>query len=159
LGIVDKVLGQKSDTWPKKHHVHKKDLVKAAGVGVARVRCHRDTWAFLEKYVPKSRAEDAYNSGLARDAFTPPGEDEITTEEDGMLTVPLSGTTLAAVLTWCQDIQFGTIRWNSMHKAIGRRVGIAISDALTQLVPSQDHQGPSAVIYLDDRIAEKQTPA
>lgn len=33
-------------------------------------------------------------------AFRPPAQDEVTTEGDAMVTVPLSGTTFAAVLSW-----------------------------------------------------------
>lgn len=70
-------------------------MAKAAGVGAARIRCHNNTWSYLEEAVPR----DEHPGG--GDDLRPPAEEEIVTEKDGMVTVPLSGTSLAAVLSWC----------------------------------------------------------
>ncbi|WP_324790396.1 hypothetical protein [Streptomyces sp. H51] len=76
-----------------------------------------------------------------------------------MVTVPLSGTTLAAVLSWCRNIQPDTLRspWTELDRSIGRRVGAAISQALDNVIPSNGANGPTAVIYLDDRVTAKDT--
>ncbi|MEV0531569.1 hypothetical protein [Kitasatospora sp. NPDC050463] len=90
-------------------------------------------------------------------AFYPPAEVEITSEEDGMVTVPLAGTSLAAVLRWCREAQDTTslTPWIELDSSIGRRVGAAIAEAMERLVPSVGSDEPTAVVYLDDRIAEK----
>ncbi|WP_074989922.1 hypothetical protein [Streptomyces misionensis] len=86
-------------------------------------------------------------------------QDEVTAEEGAMVTVPLSGTTLAAVLSWCRNIQPNTLRspWTELDRSIGRRVGAAIAQALVNVIPSNGADGPTAVIYLDDRLTAKDT--
>jgi hypothetical protein len=128
-------------------------MSKAAGVGVARIRCHPNTWAYLEENVPQ---DEDRGPG---DAFRPPAQEEIVTEKDGMITVPLSGTSLAAVLSWCRTAVSSTLRgpWSALDASIGRRVGAAISQALRNVIPSHGQDSPTAVIYLDDRIAAKDT--
>lgn len=74
-----------------------------------------------------------------------------------MITVPLAGTSLAAVLSWCRTATSHTLSgpWSALDATIGRRVGAAISQALRNVVPSNGQDGPTAVIYLDDRITAK----
>jgi len=153
VGAIARLLGkQPYNDWPKSYDSFRSDMAKAAGVGVARVRCHRNTWAYLEKNVPK---ETRQGPGAA---FCPPTEEEITVEKDGMVTVPLSGTSLAAVLSFCRRIQSTfSSPWSELDRSIGRRIGAAISHALEDLIPSNGQDGPTAVIYLDDRIAAKDT--
>ena len=50
------------------------------------------------------------NTRGAGDDLRPPAEEEIVTEKDGMVTVPLSGTSLAAVLSWCRTTASKSIR-------------------------------------------------
>ncbi|MGW6970366.1 hypothetical protein [Streptomyces sp. NPDC054952] len=116
---------------------------------MARVRCHHTTWDYLQEQVHKEQRK----FGSSRpEAFRPPENgDEITTAADGIVTVPLGGSSLAAVLDWCHEVQ--GILSTDLDRAIGRRIGRAISSALQNLTPS-DAQGDSpAVIWLDDRIA------
>jgi hypothetical protein len=160
LGFIAKLLRKKSpyNDWPTSYAGFRADMAKAAGVGVARIRCHRNTWAYLQENVPKD-TETTF-TGTERGpgtAFKPPASDEIASEKDGMVTVPLSGTTLAAVLSWCRNIQPDTLRspWTELDRSIGRRVGAAISQALDHLVPSTGTDGPTAVIHLDDRVTAK----
>ncbi|CAM5639322.1 hypothetical protein STAFG_0054 [Streptomyces afghaniensis 772] len=127
---------------------------------MARIRCHRNTWAYLLENVPKD--SETVITGHERgqgSAFRPPAQDEVTAEDDAMVTVPLSGTTLAAVLSWCRNIQPNTLRspWTELDRSIGRRAGAAISQALDNVIPSNGADGPTAVIYLDDRVTAKDT--
>ncbi|MFF3337863.1 hypothetical protein [Streptomyces flavidovirens] len=121
---------------------------------MARVRCHRNTWAYLEENVPKATV-------APRTAFCAPTEEEITTEEDGMVTVALAGTSLAAVLHFCRDVHthLMTASWTELDRAIARRVGSAISEAMNNVIPSNGEDGPTALIYLDDKITAKDATA
>lgn len=148
--------------WPTSETTYRADMATAAGVGAACVRCHRNTWAYLLENVPKDR-EEAFTAPRSQSTttFRPPTEDEITSEKDGMVTVSLSGTTLGAVLSWCRNIQPDDIgsRWTQLDRSIGRRVGAAISQALRNVIPSSGQDGPTVVIYLDDRFAGQDTQA
>jgi hypothetical protein len=161
LGFIAKLLGKPSySNWPASYDSFRGDMAKAAGLGVARIRCHRNTWAYLLENVPKD--SETIVTGHKREqgsAFRPPAQDEVTTEENAMVTVPLSGTTLAAVLSWCRNIQPNTLSspWTELDRSIGRRVGTAISQALDNVIPSNGANGPTAVIYLDDRVTAKDT--
>ncbi|MFD5899633.1 hypothetical protein [Streptomyces sp. NPDC060366] len=164
MGIISSLLGGKDpyNNWPKSYDSYRSDMAKAAGVGVARVRCHRNTWAYLEESVPR----DIESTIIGPDrgpgtAFRPPAEDEISSDQDGMVTVPLSGTTLAAVLSWCRNVQPDPVNspWTAVDRSIARRVGSAISQALLNVVPSNGQDGPTAVIYLDDRITARDSAA
>ncbi|MEV0488059.1 hypothetical protein AB0I69_46625 [Streptomyces sp. NPDC050508] len=151
MGAIARLLGKEPyNNWPRSHDRFRSDMSKAAGIGVARIRCHRNTWVYLEENVPWATVRPGT-------AFYPPTEDEVIPEKDGMVTVALSGTTLAAVLHFCHDIQIHLLRkaWTDLDRAIGRRVGSAISQALLNATPSSDEDRPTTVIYLDDRIAEK----
>ncbi|MFH0245829.1 hypothetical protein ACGRHY_26360 [Streptomyces sp. HK10] len=164
MDVLAKLLGREPpySDWPKSYDSFCGDMAKAAGVAVARVRCHRNTWAYLQENVPQDTETTITGTerGLSA-AFKPPAQDEITSEEDGLVTVPLSGTTLAAVLSWCHNIQPNTLGspWTALDRSIARRVGAAISQALDHVVPSSDANGPTAVIYLDDRMTAKDATA
>ncbi len=161
LGLIDKLLGKPPyNDWPASYASFRGDMVKAAGLGVARVRCHRNTWAYLLDNVPKDNETSITGHARGQNgAFRPPAQDEVTTGKDAMVTVPLSGTALAAVLSWCRNIQPNTVSspWTELDRSIGRRVGAAISQALDNIVPSNGADGPTAVIYLDDRVTAKDT--
>lgn len=154
MGAIARLLGKEPyNDWPRSYSSFRSDMATAAGVGVARLRCHRNTWAYLEEVVPRDEDRGA------GDTFRPPSEEEIVAEKDGLITVPLSGTSLAAVLSWCRTAAANSIRgpWSALDASIGRRVGTAISQALRNVVPSHGQDGPTAVIYLDDRITAKDT--
>ncbi|MFJ6901908.1 hypothetical protein [Streptomyces hokutonensis] len=155
MGAIARLLGKELyNNWPRNHDSFRSDMSKAAGIGVARIRCHRNTWFYLEENIPRS-------TGRPGAGFSSPGEDEITAEKDGMVTVALSGTTLAAALYFCRYLQTYPVTgaWTDLDRAIGRRVGSAISHALLNVTPSSDEDEPTTVIYLDDRIAAKGTTA
>jgi hypothetical protein len=80
-----------------------------------------------------------------------------------MVTVPLAGSSLASVLHFCANVQdwpyLPNHAYNALDKAIGRRVGAAISQALLNVVPSADASGPTAVVCLDDKITAKDATA
>ncbi|MFB8442710.1 hypothetical protein ACFC7A_27030 [Streptomyces niveus] len=149
--------------WPKESENVTSDMAKAAGVGVARVRCHRNTWAYLAQEVPNHRMGADKPMEVVDNVFRLPAEEDITTETDGMVTVPLAGSTLASVLHFCANIQdwphYPNHAYNELDKAVGRRVGAAISQALQNVVPSADTSEPTAVVYLDDKITAKDATA
>ncbi|MGK3106110.1 hypothetical protein [Streptomyces sp. WAC05858] len=152
------------EDWPKDLDHVTSDMAKAAGIGVARVRCHRNTWNYLAGQVPNHKKADFTRPEEVEDnVFRPPAEEDITNEADGLVTVSLSGSTLAAVLHFCSNIQdrphWPNSAYNQLDKAIGRRVGASISQALLNVVPSADASGPTAVIYLDDKITASDTTA
>ncbi|MEJ8654920.1 hypothetical protein WKI65_44490 [Streptomyces sp. MS1.AVA.3] len=152
------------EDWPKDWDYVASDMAKAAGVGIARVRCHRNTWDYLAEQVPHhKRGGPSAPVQVEDNVFRSPAEEDITTEADGMVTVPLAGSTLAAVLHFCANIQDWPYRpnhaYNELDKAIGRRVGAAISQALQNIVPSANSSGPTAVVYLDDKITAKDATA
>ncbi|MFE4263436.1 hypothetical protein [Streptomyces sp. NPDC056883] len=165
VGVIERMFGKGEpdppySDWPVSYAAYQADLAVAAGIGVARVRCHGHTWAYLLENVAKD-GERAYTTGPMKQgsAFRPPTEDEVSPDDDGMVTVPLSGITLAAVLSWCRNIQHSDIHseWTATDRAIGRRVGAAVSQALGNVVPSDAGASATAVVYLDDRIAAKDT--
>ncbi|MGW3045589.1 hypothetical protein ACWC9T_37495 [Kitasatospora sp. NPDC001159] len=152
------------EEWPSSRDHLASDMAKAAGVGVARVRCHRNTWDYLAKQTPAHK-EGGFSQpvDVVDNVFCPPADEDIVTEADGMVTVPLAGSTLASVLYFCANVQdrpyLPNHAYNGLDKAIGRRVGAAISQALQNVVPSTDESGPTAVVYLDDKIATKTVTA
>lgn len=160
MGILGKLLGTNAratapvpaqpvvDTWPRRGLERNDEVARAAGVGLVHVRCHRTTWDYLQEQVHHQHTE-AIRKGPQ--AFRPPAGDEITTELDGMVTVPLGGSSLAAVLDWCYEVQ--SVLRLDVDRGVGRRVGLAISRALENLARSDGHSGSVAVILLDDRIA------
>ncbi|MET9396025.1 hypothetical protein [Kitasatospora sp. NPDC002965] len=130
---------------------HRLNMVKAAGIGVATLRCHKDTWAyFVEKFTSTPR-------GRNDSTFRPPAAEDITDEGAGMITVPISGSTLAAVLDKCRELQ-GPVG-SDLDKAIGRRVEAAISQALRHVVPSGGDRSAAPAIVLDDRTAPAEAAA
>ncbi|MFJ1757347.1 hypothetical protein [Kitasatospora sp. NPDC088134] len=148
MGIMDlfRRKGLDEDFDPLGWDHHRMGMVKAAGIGVATLRCHRDTWAyFVDKFANKPMDRDAA-------AFRPPADEDITDEGEGMITVPLSGSTLAALLSKCRDLQFGAMA-SDLDKAIGRRVAAAIMQALRHVVPAEGDRSAAPAIVLDDRTA------
>jgi hypothetical protein len=149
MGLISELLRKQKppySDWPRSYDSFRSDMATAAGIGVARIRCHGNTWAYLQENVPQ---DPWRGSGTA---FAPPSDDEIEAGDDGMVTVPISGTTAAAILSFCRSIQ-STSSWGELDCAIGRRVGSAISRALENVIPSASAEGPTAVIYLDDQLA------
>ncbi|MFJ2900228.1 hypothetical protein ACIO87_35810 [Streptomyces sp. NPDC087218] len=166
MGILGKLLGNDGPatipapaeravaTWPRRGLARNDEVARAAGVGLAHVRCHRTTWDYLQEQVHQQHANRIRQGPQA---FRQPADDEITTGPNGIVTVPLGGSSLAAVLDWCHEMQ-SCLR-EDVDRGIGRRVGLAISRALENLSPSDGQAGPVAVIWLDDRIATAQDPA
>lgn len=161
MGILGKLLGNDGSataptsepiavaSWPQGRGGRVNEVAKAAGVGVARVRCHHTTWDYLQE---QAHEEHGRRGSFRPGAFRPSTDgDEVTTGADGIVTVPLGGSSLAAVLDWCYEVQ--GILSTDLDRAIGRRVGQAISNALQNLTPSDAQGDSSAVIWLDDRIA------
>ncbi|MGW2112396.1 hypothetical protein, partial [Streptomyces sp. NPDC001948] len=54
-------------------------------------------------------------------------------------------------LDWCHEMQ-GVLN-KDLERAIGKRVGLAISLALDSLTPSDGQARSTTVIWLDDQIA------
>ncbi|MFI6881175.1 hypothetical protein ACIBL6_47795 [Streptomyces sp. NPDC050400] len=142
--------------WPGSWERVASDMAKAAGVGVARVRCHRNTWDYLASQVPDHKDGGSTPTSVVDNVFRAPAEEDIISEAEGLVTVPLAGSTLAAVMHFCANIQdwpyVPNRAYNELDKAIGRRVGAAISEALQNVVPAAGASGPEAVVYLDDKI-------
>ncbi|UKZ02957.1 hypothetical protein BOQ63_002175 (plasmid) [Streptomyces viridifaciens] len=59
-------------------------MVNVAGIGVARLGCHKDTWA----YFTDALAKDSRSHGAGQ-AFRSPAAQDITDEGNGMVAVPL----------------------------------------------------------------------
>ncbi|MEU0630637.1 hypothetical protein [Streptomyces sp. NPDC005989] len=161
MGILGKLVGNDdavvvpapsrpvaADSWPRKHVSRNDEVAKAAGVGLSRVRCHHTTWTYLQEQV---HHQHKLRIRTQPQAFRPPTGDEITTGSDGIVTVPLGGSSLAAVLDWCHEMQ-GVLN-QDLERAIGKRVGLAISQALDNLTPFDGQARSTTVIWLDDQIA------
>ncbi|MFB7229624.1 hypothetical protein ACFCY9_18045 [Streptomyces fimicarius] len=105
---------------------------------------------FVEEFEKSSTHPDSH-------VFRPAAEEEITREVDGMIVVPISGSSLAALLDRCFDIQFRHWRssWNysMLDKAIAARVGGAITHALAHVMSAAEADGDEFTIVLDDRLA------
>ncbi|PBC72373.1 hypothetical protein BX261_7246 [Streptomyces sp. 2321.6] len=122
---------------------HRTHLRKAAGIGRVDLRCHKDTWAHFVAEFEKTK----HNHDSA--AFRPPAEADIKDEGDGMLLVPLSGNTLAALLDRCRKMC--SAHYSDLDTAIGGRVQTAITTALAKVEPKGDADDPAVIIVLDDR--------
>ncbi|MFD5475820.1 hypothetical protein [Streptomyces hawaiiensis] len=111
---------------------------------------HQDTWAYFVEGVEKSATHRDLH------VFRPAAEEEITREAGGMIVVPISGSSLAALLDRCFDIQFGAWRssWNysTLDKAIAARVSEAITRALAHVTSVATADGNELTIVLDDRL-------
>jgi hypothetical protein len=153
LGKLRREDSYRTEVW-KWEAEHRAYLEKAAGIGRVDLRCHRDTWThFLDEFERTKNQRDS-------DAFRPPDPVNVKDEGDGMLLVPLSGNTLAALLERCRRMH-AEFPYSALDKAIGRRVRSAIVQALAEVLPPRGRSGPVAVIVLDDRPAaagEAQTP-
>ncbi|MFJ3932644.1 hypothetical protein [Streptomyces sp. NPDC090029] len=130
---------------------HAANLRAAVGIGTAQMRCHQDTWAyFVEEFEKSSTHRDSH-------VFRPAAEEVITREVGGMIVVPISGSSLAALLDRCFDIQFRnwSSSWNYsvLDMAIAARVGEAITRALAHVTPAGEADGDELTIVLDDRLA------
>ncbi|MDH6711225.1 hypothetical protein P3T27_007978 [Kitasatospora sp. MAA19] len=128
------------------------DLVNAAGVGLARLRCHKDTWAYLADAV----AGERHSHGPGR-VFRAPAAQDISNEGNGMIVVPLSGSSLAALLSFCRTSQGVIGNWSPLEQAIGQRTEAAICAALERVEPADGDHSDSAVIVLDDQPAPAKT--
>ncbi|MEU5810945.1 hypothetical protein [Streptomyces sp. NPDC047718] len=133
--------------WPARHN-RINEVAKAAGIGVLRVRCHTTTWDYLQE---EAKAHHKKGIRTRPEAFRPPTDDEIVTGADGIVTVPLGGSSLAALYDWCFEAQ--SILNTELERGVGQRVGRAICEALENRAAVRGQGDPSAVIWLDDQIA------
>ncbi|MEV3999047.1 hypothetical protein ACFYPK_28200 [Streptomyces halstedii] len=131
--------------WPKQRD-RADEVAEAAAIGVIRIRCHTTTWAYLQEE-GKQRHKQQFRRHP--EAFRPPTGDEITTS-DGVVTVPLGGSSLAAIPDWCFTVP--GILCTDLERGMGR-VGRAIPGALENLAAARGQDDLPAVIWLDDRIA------
>lgn len=124
-------------------------LRAAAGNGIARIRCHQDTWDYFVDEFEKTK------SNRGSHVFRTRSED-IGHEDEGMILVRVSGTTLAALLDRSQHMafQYGT-SYSDLDKAIGARVSQGILRALDHVVPAAEANGSEVTIVLDDRPVPK----
>ncbi|MFD5506840.1 hypothetical protein ACFWIB_03570 [Streptomyces sp. NPDC127051] len=128
-------------------------LRAAAGIGIAQIRCHADTWTYLLQEFEKT--PDVRTTSV----FRPAADEDIVREPNGMITVPISGSSLAALFDRCWGIRArpwsSTWNYSNLDKAIASRVESAISEALTHVVPANEAQGAELTIVLDDRPIAK----
>lgn len=128
-------------------------LRAAAGIGIAQIRCHADTWTYF------LREFDKTSDHRTTSVFRPPADEDIVREPNGMITLPISGSSLAALYDRCKDIRArpwsSTWNYNGLDRAIASRVESAISEALTHVVPASEAQGAELTIVLDDRPIAK----
>lgn len=149
MGLLDR-FSSKPDEEPSGPS-HAENLRVAVGIGTTQMRCHQDTWVyFVEEFERSSAHPDSH-------VFRPAAEEEIARETDGMVVVPISGSSLAALLDRCLDIQFGHWRssWNysTLDKAIAARGGEAITRALAHVTSAAEADGNEPTIVLGDRLA------
>lgn len=72
-------------------------------MGVIRIRCHTTTWDYP---VAQARAHKAAKTLETRpEAFRPATGEETDAGVDGIVTVPLGGSSLAALDDWCFEAQ------------------------------------------------------
>lgn len=133
--------------WPGRRH-RIDEVATAAGVGVVRVRCHATTWDYLQEEV---KAHHERSIREQPEAFRPATGEEIVTGPGGIVTVPLGGSSLAALFDWCFEAQ--SVLRTDLERGVGRRVGWAVSEALENLAAARGQGDPAAVIWLDDQIA------
>ncbi|MFI7019313.1 hypothetical protein [Streptomyces sp. NPDC050164] len=150
MGLWDRFAGKSDLDEEPSGPSHAENLRVAVGIGTAQMRCHQDTWAyFVEEFEKSATHRDSH-------VFRPAAEEEITCEADGMIVVRISGSSLAALLDRCFDIQFGAWRssWNysTLDKAIAARVGEAITRALAHVTSVAEADGNELTIVLDDRL-------
>ncbi|WP_141684663.1 hypothetical protein [Micromonospora sediminicola] len=114
----------------------------AAGLSVAVMRCHDDTWQFVERYA----------SG--RDHWRSPDPVRMSDREDSMVEVRLSGPQLAMAieaLAHVADIPYMRGYHTAESRAIAKRLYVEIRDVLTQY-DAADPGAAVAAIVLDDQI-------
>ncbi|MEU8258554.1 hypothetical protein AB0C06_30290 [Micromonospora inaquosa] len=114
----------------------------AAGLSVAVMLCHDDTWQFVERHA----------SG--RDHWRSPDPMKVPDRQDPVVEVRLSGPQLVMVieaLADVADIPYARNHHSLESRAIARRLYTEIRDVLTQY----DAEGPGVAIpaiVLDDQI-------
>lgn len=121
-------------------------LSAAAGIGTAKVRCHKDTWGYFIDEFDKTKSRDSQ-------VFRSRPED-IVNEDDGMIAVRVSGTTLAAVLDRCHYMLLYSGH-SDLDRAIAARVSRAILQALDHVVPATEANDEEVTVVLDDRPIAK----
>lgn len=125
---------------------HLQYLTAAAGVGSVQLRCHQDTWSYFLREFEKH----SYNAA----SFRRPAEEAIVREDGGMIVVPLSGSTVAALLDRCNGM---SRRTEPLDHAMGARVYEAIATVLRGIEPAGGQKGPLPPITLDDRLGPSAT--
>ncbi|MFI6286701.1 hypothetical protein ACIBCM_18450 [Streptomyces sp. NPDC051018] len=149
MGLLDRFFSKPEEEPSGPSHAE--NLRVAVGIGTARMRCHQDTWTyFVEEFEKSSAHRDSH-------VFRPAADEEITREVGGMIGDPISGSSLAALLDRCFDIQFGSwsSSWNysTLDQAIAARLGGAITRALAHVTSAAEADGSELMIVLDDRLA------
>ncbi|MFB7590237.1 hypothetical protein [Streptomyces sp. NPDC056169] len=133
--------------WPGRRN-RVDEVAKASGIGVMRVRCHATTWDYLQD---EAKAHHGKSIRTRPEAFRPATGAEIVTGADGIVTVPLGGASLAALVDRCFEAQ--SVLHTKLEQGVGQRVGRAISEALENLATARGQGDPSAAIWLVDQIA------
>lgn len=118
-----------------------KILRAAAGISRAKLRAHRDTWAFLVEHAIHDRH------------FRVPGQ---VTDADGAVTVHVSGPSLVAAITSLNDIS------RNGDSAVTRAIAGHLHDRLTETVKAitagpRRSAGDEVQIIIDDRPAGTET--
>ncbi|MER7794852.1 hypothetical protein [Streptomyces sp. NPDC097640] len=103
---------------------HEALLIKAAGIGQTHLICHMDTWNFIIEQC---------SIGQRSTHFNPPAADTLSVEERGMVTVPVSGRTLAAILD-----QMNEDSLSGALPTVTPAVATAVRDAILEALDSDD---------------------
>ncbi|MGW4075967.1 hypothetical protein ACWELB_21060 [Streptomyces asiaticus] len=117
---------------------HEVSLIKAAGIAEAYLICHADTWDFIVE-------ECAV--GQRSPHFHQPPADAIAVEEGGMVTVPLSGRTVAAVLD-----QMNEHSLSGATPAVTQAVATAVREAILEMLEGDEGQRPFIIIDSRPRV-------
>lgn len=126
---------------------HGDDLQTAAGVATVDVICQQDLWDFIVEHTEKHSSSD----------FRPPAEGLIV-QDEGMVTVPLSGRSLAAVLEAMYAIETDESA-PAVHQALATRFFIAAHSVLAGVGARSDRLIPVLPIRIDDRSGGRGTGA
>ncbi|MEU9510752.1 hypothetical protein AB0D32_31245 [Micromonospora sp. NPDC048170] len=119
----------------------------AAGLSVAVVQCHDDTWQFVERHASR------------RDHWRSPDPAPMSDRQDSMVEVRLSGPQLAIAieaLAIVADIPFMRGHYTAESRAIATRLYVEIRDVLKQYDAGEPGVAIPAIV-LDDQIGTAPT--
>ncbi|MFY1599503.1 hypothetical protein [Micromonospora sp. WMMD737] len=145
MGLLDSLRNRRAvkELELKRWANHTALMETAAGLSIAVIQCHDDTWQFIER-----QASD-------RDHWRSPAPADVPGREDPMVEVRLSGPQLAIVieaLGIAASIPYSRPRYFTAEtKAIAKRLYTEIRDVL-RLYDADDPGTAIPAIVIDDQV-------